>query len=242
MPSSGEDTYIQILRHGPSQSTLLIVLTKMREQGRYQEVIEECLKALEKYPDDIRLRRLLAESYSELGFIEEARSELERLTSEIEDLNSVYKLQANVYARQSRTKEASEALKRYLVHNPHDKEAVNLLNQVNEQQEQLAPSSEETSAPPEEVKTSPNLATPTLAEIYYNQGEIQKAIKTYQEVLSRTPEDKASLRRLKELKRSAYQTAPWDMASQETSEQKKRQIINTLEAWLNKIQEINRAA
>lgn len=242
MSSSEEDIYTQILRHGPSQGTLLIVLTKMREQGRHQEVIEECLKALEKYPDDIRLRRLLAESYSESGFIEEARSELEKLTTEIEDLSSVYKLQASLYARQSKTNEASEALKRYLAHNPHDREAIDLLNQVNEQQGYSALSSEEKGAPPEEARTSPDLATPTLAEIYYNQGEIQKAIRTYQEILSKDPEDKASLRRLNELRRSTNQTVPLNMASQETSEPKKRQIIKTLETWLNKIQEINRAA
>ena len=69
----------EILNNGPSQSTFFLVLKKMKEEGRSSEVIQECQKALSLYPDDLRLRTLLAESYLDLGFIGLAEKELARL-------------------------------------------------------------------------------------------------------------------------------------------------------------------
>lgn len=59
----------EILNYGPSQGTFFLVLKKMKEEGRSSKVIRECQKALSLYPDDLRLRTLLAESYLDLGFI-----------------------------------------------------------------------------------------------------------------------------------------------------------------------------
>jgi hypothetical protein len=74
----------------------------MKEEGRTGEVIQKCLHALDIYPDDIRLRKLLAEAYQEAGFIGLAEEALARVISEIEDLTSAYKQQARIYTRQNR--------------------------------------------------------------------------------------------------------------------------------------------
>lgn len=134
----------EILGYGPSQSTLFLVLTKMKEEGRSSEVIQECQKALSLYPDDLRLRTLLAESYLELGFLGLAETELARVTSRLVDLISAYKLQAEVFNRQQRADDALKSLNRYLAHRPDDQNALDLLKK-------LKPSSEE--AVTEPVKT-----------------------------------------------------------------------------------------
>ena len=85
-----DDFFRQILSHGPSQGTLLLVLKKIKEEERPNEVIKECLNALSAYPDDVRLRTLLAESYLEAGFIGQAETELDRVTSDIDGLSSAY--------------------------------------------------------------------------------------------------------------------------------------------------------
>ena len=120
----------EILNNGPSQGTFFLVLKKMKEQGRSSEVIRECQKALSIYPDDLRLRTLLAESYLDLGFIGLAETELATVTSRLGDLVSAYKLQAEIYTKQQRTEEAVWALNQYLVHRPDDHNALDLLDKI----------------------------------------------------------------------------------------------------------------
>ena len=120
----------EILNCGPSQGTFFLVLKKMKEEGRSSEVIRECQKALSLYPDDLRLRTLLAESYLDLGFIGLAETELATVTSHLGDLASAYKLQAEIYSKQQRNEEAVWALNQYLVHRPDDHDALDLLDKI----------------------------------------------------------------------------------------------------------------
>jgi tetratricopeptide (TPR) repeat protein len=120
----------EILNYGPSQGTFFLVLQKMKEEGRSSEVIRECQKALSLYPDDLRLRTLLAESYLDMGFIGLAETELATVTSRLGDLVSAYKLQAEIYTKQQRNEEAVWALNQYLVHRPDDHDALDLLDKI----------------------------------------------------------------------------------------------------------------
>jgi tetratricopeptide (TPR) repeat protein len=120
----------EILNYGPSQGTFFLVLQKMKEEGRSSEVIRECQKALNLYPDDLRLRTLLAESYLDMGFIGLAETELATVTSRLGDLVSAYKLQAEIYSKQQRNEEAVWALNQYLVHRPDDHDALDLLDKI----------------------------------------------------------------------------------------------------------------
>ncbi len=299
------DLLDRILIHGPSQSTVLIALTAMKEEGRTSEVIQGCLKALDIYPDDIRLRTLLAESYQEAGFIGRAEAELSRVTSEIDDLTSAYKLQARIYARQGRLEESFESLKRYLASNPDDQEGLDLLNRIRPPEPEVAPEEEpvveavepapgtepvietfeaepqiktateaveaapeeepveEPSAemlepgpvpeelapqeeiiPPAEIEEEPEepvveLATPTLAELYFTQGQIQEAISTYEKVLLNVPDDKASEQRLAELKSSIAQEAEPLPSEDDIARIKTEKTIATLDNWLTRMKAIN---
>ncbi|MCJ7775153.1 MAG: tetratricopeptide repeat protein, partial [Desulfobulbaceae bacterium] len=130
MMEKSNDLLGEILNNGPSQGTFFLVLKKMKEQGQSSEVIRECQKALSIYPDDLRLRTLLAESYLDLGFIGLAETELATVTSRLGDLVSAYKLQAEIYTKQQRTEEAVWALNQYLVHRPDDHNALDLLDKI----------------------------------------------------------------------------------------------------------------
>jgi tetratricopeptide (TPR) repeat protein len=130
------DLFQEILRRGPSPSTLFLLLSKMRDEGRFNAVVQECQKALSIYPDDLRLRTLLAESYLELGFIGLAEAELTAVTQSLGDVITAYKLQADLFSQQRRTDEAFEALNQYLAHRPDDQSALDML-------EKLSPLAEE---------------------------------------------------------------------------------------------------
>jgi tetratricopeptide (TPR) repeat protein len=231
------DLYNEILTNGPSQRTLFLVLSRMKEEGRLRSVIQECLKALTVHPFDIHIRRLLAESYFESGLISQAESELDKVTTMMNDLIPTYRLQAEIYMRERRVEEAAEVLELYLAHRPDDQEARNLLNTLLPAEEvpetTPEPDVEEISGPAEEI------ATPTLAELYVDQNLIQEATATYEKVVAQHPEDERSRQRLEELKAMSIEDTV--MASEdkgvESIRQKKEKMITVLEGWLANIKE-----
>lgn len=245
---TSDDLWSQILAGGASPGTLFFVLSKLKKEGRLKKVIQECLKALDFYPYDIHIRRLLAEAYFEEGLISRAETELEKATTLIADLITAYKLQAEIYKREGRREEAFEAIKLYLAHRPGDQEALRLIETLKHAEEtpiaEPRPDIEEVTAPVEEVidEDLPEIATPTLAEIYFNQGQIEEAIDTYEKVLEQNPQNKRSRQRLEELK--ARMKADTDTGDKKSGRvwQKNKKMIAILEAWLANIQEMSKTS
>jgi tetratricopeptide (TPR) repeat protein len=250
------DLLDRILANSPSQTTILLILTAMKEEGRTSEVIQGCLKALDNYPGDIHLRKLLADSYQEVGFIGRAEEELNRVISEIDDLSSAYKLQALIYARQERLDESFESLKKYLALNPDDREGLDLLDKIKPAEESPSMEIPETVPEPEEQppveevaqteatekiqeESVVDLATPTLAELYFSQGQIHEAVNTYEKVLMDNPDDKASEQRLAELNAAVSQESKPLPPKEEAVGIKTEKAIAVLENWLNRIQSLD---
>ena len=91
-------------------------------------------------------------------------------------------------------------------------------------------------AVPEE-RELPELATPTLAEIYFKQGQVREAIKVYEKVVEINPQDERSSTRLEEFR--AMMAADLEEADQEVDRlrEKKERMIAILESWLSNIRE-----
>ncbi len=240
------DLFLQILGRGPSQGTLFLILNKIKQEGRVREVIQECVKALSIYPDDIHLRQLLAECYLEVGFIGSAQKELDSITSHIDDLISVYKLQAENSAQQDRPNEALASIEIYLAHKPDDQEALDFKRRmsmrVEKSMRQEQESSEDIVQDKNEAKDAgSDLATATLAEIYYNQGLIDEAIQTYERILTNNPGDKDASKRLNELKAVSSEKSPTLRVDEKIIKARKKKMVGILEGWLSKIQEPDHA-
>ena len=210
---------------------MLLVLSKIRESGHLKRVIQESLKALDIYPNDIPLRRLLADAYLESGQIAQAESELNRIITQIDDLISLYKTQVDILIQQKRENEAIDLLKIYLAHKPDDKDSSDQLNTLLARKDAaLAPEPE-----PAEEKL-PEIATATLAEVYFQQNQLQDAIETYEKVIVLRPEDESSRRRLEELR--GMMTKEQQIETPERDPNKKtKELISILERWLSNIRE-----
>jgi predicted Zn-dependent protease len=229
MTGNSDDFLDQIMNQGPSPDTLFLVLERIKAAGRPKEVIQKCVDALSVYPNAIPLRRLLAEAYMEVGSIGQAEAELKRATSQVEQLIPIFKTLAQTYVQQKRTEEAIVPLTRYLAHYPQDKDAIDLLNRIQVPAEQEV----EKGKP-----ADPVLATPELAEIYFNQGQIHEAIKAYEDILSRNPEDRGSAQRLKELN-AFLKDQSGDLPAEAVSDRaKKEKMVKILEKWLPRIREL----
>ena len=232
----------EILNHGPSEGSIFIVLTRMKNEGRLKEVVQKCIKFLRIYPDSIRLRLLLSESCLEIGSIGLAESELEKVTAMIEDLTPSYRLLAGIYAKQWRETEAADMLKLYLSHYPGEPEALRLLEEVTPDEAQLevgGPTDDVVAA--DEKDAVSDLATPTIAELYYTQGRVSAAITIYEKVVSDKPDDIESLKRLAELRGQAVEEPNEEGKEKEGLRVRTEKLITILEEWLPKIKEIRHA-
>ena len=217
--SASEGIYAEIIDkiETPNASVLLVKL--LLKEGKIEMAIEACLKALEIFPDDINIRRLLAETYFQQGRMELAEKELEKLADQIGGLTSVFKLQANLFKKEDRVEEAIRALKVYLVHHRDDKEATQLLSELSST----------------DKDEQPVLPTPTLAEIFFNQGALGEAVKVYQQVVEATPGDEKSKMRLNELKQMKVAEVQ-KTAGEAVTKDKTLKLIGILENWLGAIE------
>jgi predicted Zn-dependent protease len=217
--STSEGLYTEIIDkiETPSASALLVKL--LLKEGKTEIAIEACLKALEIFPDDMTIRRLLAETYLQQGQMELAERELERLVDQIGEFTSVFKLQAKLFKKEEKLKEAIRALEVYLVHHKDDEEAVQLLSELSS-----------TGKGERDV-----LPTPTLAEIFFKQGAMEEAIKVYQQVVEASPDDEKSKMRLNELKQVTVAEVQ-EIAGETATKGKKLELIRILENWLGAIE------
>jgi tetratricopeptide (TPR) repeat protein len=236
---ASDDLYREILSGSPSQATLFLVLSRMKKEGLLVRVIDECTKALEIYPDDLSLRKLRAEACYEEGRVPEAEAEIRTVITKINDLARSYRLLADLCITQGKTDEAIEALKHYLIHWPDDSESCTLLESLSPIKE--APT--EVSQPQEEPAVIPaaeaemsDMATVTMAEVYYNQGRTQEAIEVYEKVLEKNPDDPSARVRMDELKNILEQARTVERKREDTIMRKKK-MASILDMWLTGIRE-----
>jgi tetratricopeptide (TPR) repeat protein len=255
--SSSDDLYDEILAHGPSSETLFIVLSKLREAGHHKRVIQECIKAIEAHPNDMPLRQLLSETYFEMGLFAHAEAQVEKLVSHMDELASLYKLQAMIYHKGKRFQETISSLKLYLAHRPDDQDASHLLESLcpTEKPAEISGAAETPSQPVEFlVKMEPevaqeteeetaviekedflDIATPTLAEVYLNQGQIAEALDIYERIIADNPEDHASRQRVVELKAMLAPPTLPEPSEGDDAREKKEKMIATLTTWLEEL-------
>jgi tetratricopeptide (TPR) repeat protein len=213
--SASDLLYKEIIDKIETPSASVLVIRLLIEEGKTEIAVRACLKALEIFPDDMNIRRLLAETYLTQGHLDLAEKELEKLAYQIGQLSSIFKLQAKVFKKEDRVREAIKALELYLAHHRSDKEATQLLSELNSAREE----------------EQPVLPTPTLAEIYYNQGALGEAIETYQQVLRDSPDDAKSKKRLKELM-EIQETGDQRKSTEDIAREQKLKFISILERWL----------
>jgi len=242
------DFFEKLLSHGPSAESVFLILSRMKDEGRLKEVVQMCIRFLTLYPDDVRLRPLLAESYAEMGFFTLAGTELETVAAMIDDMASVYRLLADIYAKQRRHSEAADMLRRYLAHHPDQIEALEFLRQMEtlilpeEALIEMEGREEDLSLSEDEFEEAlVDFATPTIAELYYSQGRIDAAIQTYEKVVNSDPFDQDSLRRLKELRGMTAELPDAKEKGPVALRGRKERMIRILERWLPKIREIQHA-
>ena len=251
---SWDELYERILENGPSRGTLLLVLDRLKGEGLYNRAIQECRKALQVFPGDLPIMKLMAEIYLEAGFLSKAESMLASVMEQVDDLISVYRERAVILAKMGRAQEACDCLERFLAFHPEDQNALELMHALKTDEEPAPtpepmeepsppPSPEPGTEEPEEgipsaEEDTEEIATPTIAEVYFKQGLIQEAIDTYEKILEQNPDHETAVSRLAELRAIVDSDMGGGLEIvEEDSRAKKEKVIAVLEGWLAQLKE-----
>ena len=211
--------YDEIVNKIATPSARLILLKILKSEGESERLIKACLNVLNSFPDDISIRKLLAETYFEQGSVDLAKIEIEYITNQINNLSSVFKLQCEIFRKEDRTEDAINSLQLYLAHNSQDEAAIQILSEL-------------TTSPKEEISVLP---TSTLAELYYKQGELEEAIKIYEQVIRKFPDEEEAKKRCNELKQ-IEKKGEFEESNEAKIKEKKLRLVRTLEGWLTTIE------
>ena len=179
----------------------------------------------------------MVEAYLHVGFIGLAEEEFSALRDRLRPLASEYKRLAQFFSKTRRGVEAENALRQYLAMAPDDSDAHAQPHLPG--RDEAAEDLEETSGSTVTDPSSPDepfvsLATPTLAELYYAQGQIDLALETYGKVLGKNPGDEVSKRRLSEIRSMKARTS--EGQQRPLSPPRTRFMIHVLETWRRRIE------
>ena len=231
--------YEEILNAAPSRETVLIILKQMKSRGHLKEVIKRCHEFLRVQPDDLNLAIFLAECLISADLPAHAEKELQKVAQKMNSMARVYALLADIYRAQGRLFEASEAAGFYLAYNPDDAAALEIRNAFEQAEVERHQVAGKISSPADEPEAENlvDFATPTIAELYFNQGQLEAAVETYEKVLEHNPEDTESEKRLAQLKAEVKEQVKANEAVKQDRVRKEK-IIRILESWLPKIKEL----
>ncbi len=231
--------YDEILKNGPSQATLHVVLKRIKDEGRVNEAIRWCLTFVRVYPKDVYLRILLGESYFAMGLIGQAETEFLKVISLMNDLLPAHARLAEIYAKQKRFSEAAGEAALFLAHHPEDSEMRELLQKLDGNEATTKASDQQWPAlPDDDAGSVVAFATPTIAELYFSQGQPDAAIETYERVVAEHPDDSASVKRLSQLKESLIACLPDEGKKSGGTYAQQEKLLAILERWLPGVEEM----
>lgn len=183
------ELYRQMLTKDPSSPVFVYLAEALFERSMYAEAIDTCLNGLRLHPHDLRARVILGLSYLRTDNLDRAEFELLRAKEVLEINTSTYQGLAELYERKGDEEKSSLYRRLYqAVQSPETMAAGEP-----EASPQLEPEAE---APAEEEV---EVATVTMAELYAQQGHLDKAAAVYRRILETSPEAPEVVERLAEL-------------------------------------------
>jgi len=183
--------YRQMLTKDPSSQVFVYLAEALFERGMYAAAIETCLNGLRLRPHDLRARVILGLSYLRTDNLDRAESELLRAKEILEINIATYQGLAELFERKGDEEKSSLYRRLY--------EAVQSPETMAAGEPEASPPIEpEVEAPGEE---EPEVATVTMAQLYAQQGHLDKAAAVYRTILETSPESPEVAERLAELER-----------------------------------------
>jgi len=182
----------------------------------YEEAIETCTKGLRLRPHDLRARVILGLSYLRTGVLDRAETELLKAKELLEINTVIYRNLAELYEKKGDSEQAFHYQKLFEAIHP------SAVAEVETEVDEAGSESVAKETPPEDAEM---MDTITLAELYEQQGHVDKAIEVYRKILETSPETEEVEARLAELEKRIGEP------------REGRTLLSVLEAWQSNLRE-----
>jgi tetratricopeptide (TPR) repeat protein len=209
------ELYQQMISKDPSSQAFIYLAESLWERKMYAEAIETCSNGLRLHPHDLRARVILGLSYLGAGELDRAETELLKAKEILEINTAIYQALAELYEQKGDSEQAGRY--RQLFETIHPSEPVEV---------EIQPAEEATESVAEGVaEKDPEVATETMAELYVQQGDLEKAVEVYRKLIEAAPEAADAESKLAELQKQIRET------------QAAHSLLSILESWQSNLQE-----
>ena len=210
------EVYQQMMSKDPSSQVFVYLAEALWEREMYEEAIETCTNGLRLRPHDLRARVILGLSYLRTGALDSAETELLKAKEMLEINTVIYRNLAELYDKKGDSEQAFHYQKLFEAIHPSTVAGV---------ETEVAEAGAE-SVTEEALPEDPEMMdTVTLAELYEEQGHVDKAIEVYRKILETSPETEEVETRLAELEKRISEPRAG------------RTLLSALEAWQSKLRE-----
>jgi tetratricopeptide (TPR) repeat protein len=210
------EVYQQMMSKDPSSQVFVYLAEALWEREMYEEAIEICTNGLRLRPHDLRARVILGLCYLRTGALDSAETELLKAKEMLEINTVIYQNLAELYDKKGDSEQAFHYQRLFEAIYPFA---------VAGAETAVAEGGAESVAKEALPENAEMIDTITLAELYEQQGHVDRAIEVYRKILDTSPETEEVEARLAELeKRIGY--PPQD-----------RTLLSVLEAWQSKLGE-----
>ena len=210
------EVYQQMMSKDPSSQVFVYLAEALWEREMYEEAIETCTKGLRLRPHDLRARVILGLSYLRTGALDSAETELLKAKEMLEINTVIYRNLAELYDKKGDSEQAFHYQKLFEAIHP------STVAGVETEAAEAGAESVTKEALPENLEM---MDTITLAELYEEQGHVDKAIEVYRKILETSPETEEVETRLAELEKRIGESPEG------------RTLLSVLEAWQSKLRE-----
>jgi tetratricopeptide (TPR) repeat protein len=210
------EVYQQMMSKDPSSQVFVYLAEALWEREMYEEAIETCINGLRLRPHDLRARVILGLSYLRTGALDSAETELLKAKEMLEINTVIYLNLAELYDKKGDPEQAFHYQKLFEAIHPSS------VAEVETEADEPGSASVAKEALPENAEM---MDTVTLAELYEQQGHVDKAIEVYRKILETSPETEEVEARLAELEKRIGEP------------QEGRTLLSVLEAWQSKLRE-----
>ena len=210
------EVYQQMMSKDPSSQVFVYLAEALWEREMYEEAIETCINGLRLRPHDLRARVILGLSYLRTGALDSAETELLKAKEMLEINTVIYRNLAELYDKKGDSEQAFHYQKLFEAIHPSS------VAEVETEADEPGSASVAKEALPENAEM---MDTVTLAELYEQQGHVDKAIEVYRKILETSPETEEVEARLAELEKRIGEP------------QEGRTLLSVLEAWQSKLRE-----
>ena len=210
------EVYQQMMSKDPSSQVFVYLAEALWEREMYEEAIEICTNGLRLRPHDLRARVILGLSYLRIGALDSAETELLKAKEMLEINTVIYRNLAELYDKKGDSEQAFHYQKLFEAIHP------SAVAEVETEADEPGSESLAREALSEDAEM---MDTVTLAELYEQQGHVDKAIEVYRKILETSPETEEVEARLAELEKRIGEP------------QGGRTLISVLEAWQSKLRE-----